>query len=56
MIKYLFLGATAAFTLAPAAMAERGGDGDVKISTGRHHQSSTHIFQAERRISNHRRS
>ena len=31
MIKYLFLGAAAAFTLAPAAMAERGGDGDVKI-------------------------
>ena len=31
MIKYLFLGAAAAFTLAPAVMAERGGDGDVKI-------------------------
>ena len=31
MIKYLFLGAAAAFTLAPAAMAERGGDGAVKI-------------------------
>ena len=31
MIKYLMLGATAAFTLAPAAMAERGADGDVKI-------------------------
>ena len=31
MIKYLMLGAAAAFTLAPAAMAERGADGDVKI-------------------------
>ena len=31
MIKYLFLGAAAAFTLVPAAMAERGADGDVKI-------------------------
>ena len=31
MIKYLLLGAAAAFTLAPAAMAERGADGDVKI-------------------------
>ena len=31
MIRYLFLGAAAAFTLAPAAMAERGADGDVKI-------------------------
>ena len=31
MIKHLFLGAAAAFKLAPAAMAERGGDGDVKI-------------------------
>lgn len=31
MIKYLILGAAAAFTLAPAAMAERGADGDVKI-------------------------
>ena len=31
MIKYLMLGAAAAFTLAPAAMAERGSDGDVKI-------------------------
>jgi peptide/nickel transport system substrate-binding protein len=31
MIRYLLLGATAAFTLAPAAMAERGADGDVKI-------------------------
>jgi peptide/nickel transport system substrate-binding protein len=31
MIKYLMLGAAAAFTLAPAAMAERGSDGEVKI-------------------------
>ena len=31
MIRYLLLGAAAAFTLAPAAMAERGADGDVKI-------------------------
>ena len=31
MIRYLMLGAAAAFTLAPAAMAERGADGDVKI-------------------------
>ena len=31
MIKYLLLGAAAAFTLAPAAKAERGADGDVKI-------------------------
>ncbi|MDB3930079.1 peptide ABC transporter substrate-binding protein [Paracoccaceae bacterium] len=31
MIKFLMLGAAAAFTLAPAAMAERGADGDVKI-------------------------
>jgi peptide/nickel transport system substrate-binding protein len=31
MIKHLMLGAAAAFTLAPAAMAERGADGDVKI-------------------------
>ena len=31
MIKYLMLGAAAAFTLAPAAIAERGADGDVKI-------------------------
>ena len=31
MIKYLLLGAAAAFTLVPAAMAERGADGDVKI-------------------------
>ena len=29
--QYLLLGAAAAFTLAPAAMAERGADGDVKI-------------------------
>ena len=31
MIRYLSLGAAAAFTLAPATMAERGADGDVKI-------------------------
>ena len=31
MIRYLLLGAAAAFTLAPGAMAERGADGDVKI-------------------------
>ena len=31
MIRYLMLGAAAAFTLVPAAMAERGADGDVKI-------------------------
>ena len=31
MIRYLLLGAAAAFTLAPATMAERGADGDVKI-------------------------
>ena len=31
MIKFSMLGAAAAFTLAPAAMAERGADGDVKI-------------------------
>ena len=31
MIRYLLLGAAAAFMLAPATRAERGADGDVKI-------------------------
>ena len=31
MFKYLMLGAAAACALAPAVLAERGGDGEVKI-------------------------